>query len=163
MSTVVAPHIEIDEHGVAWVAGANVKVVEVALDKIAHGSSPEEIHFQHPHLSLSQVHAALAYYYDHQAELDAEIERRLLAADEIVSRASDATFRRRLVALKEAASLSAPARVCRRTSGGDTWHFCRNCSAFPTTDYEEKTYSEEMAGDLCDECLTVKRSGDCRP
>lgn len=38
--------------GVAWLAGTKVKVVEVGLDKVARGWSPEEIHFQHPHLSL---------------------------------------------------------------------------------------------------------------
>ena len=42
---------------------------------IAHGWSPEEIHFQHPHLSLAQIHAALGYYYDHKAEMDAQIQR----------------------------------------------------------------------------------------
>jgi len=49
----------------------------VALDKIDNGSSPEEIHFQYPHLSLAQIHSALAYYYDHQAEFDTEITRQL--------------------------------------------------------------------------------------
>ena len=68
---VVSTQIEIDEQGVAWLTGANVKVIEVALDKLAHGWSPEEIHFQHPHLSLAQIHAALGYYYDHKAEIDA--------------------------------------------------------------------------------------------
>ena len=33
------------------------------------------MHRQHPHLSLAQLHAALAWYYDHQAEMDAEIQR----------------------------------------------------------------------------------------
>src|SRR5882762_11730701 len=72
----VASHIEIDDQGVAWIAGANTKVVEVVLDKMAYGWSPEEMHFQHPHLSLAQIHAALSYYYEHQAEVDADIERR---------------------------------------------------------------------------------------
>jgi len=70
-----ALHIHLDEHGVAWIDNTKVKVIEVVLDKLAHGSSPEEIHFQYPHLSLAQIHAALAYYYDHQVELDAEIQR----------------------------------------------------------------------------------------
>lgn len=35
--------------------------------------SPEEIHFQHPRLSLAQIHGALTYYYEHQADLDARI------------------------------------------------------------------------------------------
>jgi len=66
---------------VAWIDQTNVKVIEVVLDKLAHGWSPEEIHFQHRDLSLAQIHGALSWYYDHQAELDAEIERRLDAVD----------------------------------------------------------------------------------
>jgi len=50
--------IELDDRGVAWIGGTKTKVIEVVLDKIAYGSSPEEIHFQHPHLSLAQIHGA---------------------------------------------------------------------------------------------------------
>lgn len=67
--------IEIDDEGISWITGANTKVVEVVLDKMAYGWSPEEMHRQHPHLSMAQIHAALSYYYEHQAELDAKIER----------------------------------------------------------------------------------------
>ena len=73
MSTVAASHIRRDVKGVAWIDDTNVKVVEVVLDWLAYGWSPEEIHFQHPGLSLAQIHAALAHYYDHQDELDAAI------------------------------------------------------------------------------------------
>jgi uncharacterized protein (DUF433 family) len=38
------------------------------------GSTPEEIQTKLPHLSLAQIHDALSYYYDHQAEIDADIE-----------------------------------------------------------------------------------------
>ena len=75
MVAVLNSLIEIDERGVPWISGANTKVIEVALDKIAYGWSPEEMHRQHSHLSMAHIHAALAYYYEHQAELDAEIER----------------------------------------------------------------------------------------
>ena len=75
MSTVVTSLIELDENGVAWIGGANTKVIEVVLDRIAYGWSAEEIHFQHPHLSMAQIHAALSFYYEHQPELDEEIER----------------------------------------------------------------------------------------
>src|SRR5262245_27153334 len=68
-------HIVLDEHGRGWIDDTNVKVIEVVLDKVGWGLSPEEIHEAHPHLSLAQIHAALSYYYDHQAEYDAEIER----------------------------------------------------------------------------------------
>jgi hypothetical protein len=54
-----------------------MKVIELVLDKVAYGWSPEELRFQHPDLTLGQIHSALAYYWDHQDELDQDIERRL--------------------------------------------------------------------------------------
>jgi hypothetical protein len=50
MSTIAATHIRLDEDGVAWIDDTTIKVVEIAIDKIAIGSSPEETHFQYPHL-----------------------------------------------------------------------------------------------------------------
>ncbi len=76
--TVSKEYITLDEKGVAWIEGANTKVIEVVRDHIHLGSSPAEIHYQHPHLSLAQVHAALSYYYGNQARLDADMERHLL-------------------------------------------------------------------------------------
>ena len=101
MSNVVTAHIEIDERGVAWIDDTNVKVIEVAIDKLAHGSSPEEMHFQYPHLSLAQIHAALAYYYDHQAELDSEIRTRWAEADDLAAQVGDQPLRQRLLKLKQ--------------------------------------------------------------
>ena len=46
LSTAVTTHIRIAENGVAWIDDTRIKVIEVAIDKIAHGSSPEEMHFQ---------------------------------------------------------------------------------------------------------------------
>lgn len=101
MSTIVASQIEIDDRGVAWIAGANTKVVEVVLDKIAHGWSPEEMRFQHPHLSLAQIHSALAYYYDHADKIDAQIERELHEAHDLAVEASDPVFRKKLLEFKK--------------------------------------------------------------
>jgi hypothetical protein len=61
------------------------KVIEVVLDTLAHGSSPEEIHFQYPHLSPAQIHAALSFYYEHKPELEAEIQKRWREVDELES------------------------------------------------------------------------------
>ena len=60
-----------------------MKVVELVMAQRAYGWSPEELHFQHPYLPLSQIHSALAYYWDHKAELDADIERRSRFVEEI--------------------------------------------------------------------------------
>jgi len=76
-------HIILDETGVATIAETTTKVVELVLDHLAYGWSPEEIHFQHPSLAMGQIHSALAYYWDHKAEIDSDIERRLQKVDEI--------------------------------------------------------------------------------
>jgi uncharacterized protein (DUF433 family) len=94
------PQIELDNQGVAWIDGTRVKVTEIALDKIAYGWSPEEIHFQHPHLSLAQIHGALTYYYGNQSTLDAQIRQGLEEADKLAVEGSDASFRRKLSDLK---------------------------------------------------------------
>lgn len=102
MTAIFATQIEIDAGGVAWLAGTKVKVVEVALDKLAHGWSPEEIHFQHPHLSLSQIHGALTYYYENQAALDAQMARTQQESMALAMELSDPAFQQRLSDLKRA-------------------------------------------------------------
>lgn len=96
MTAVISTLIDLDEAGVAWIRGTKTKVIEVAVDKLAHGSSPEEIHFQYPHLSLAQVHAALAYYYEHQSELDAEIQQRWQWANDMAASEAQSPLQRRL-------------------------------------------------------------------
>lgn len=99
MQAVTQSHIFLDENGVAWIDDTNVKVIEVVLDKMAHGSSPEEMHYQYPHLSLAQIHAALAYYHDHQKEIDEEIERQCREVEELMEKAKDSPLRKRLRSL----------------------------------------------------------------
>ncbi|MFH1243706.1 MAG: hypothetical protein V1689_15300 [Pseudomonadota bacterium] len=41
-------HVVLDEKGVPIIAGTNMKVIEIVLEKTAYGWSPEELHFQHP-------------------------------------------------------------------------------------------------------------------
>jgi uncharacterized protein (DUF433 family) len=96
MTAVFATQIELDDRGVAWLAGTKTKVIEVVLDKIAYGWSPEEIHFQHPHLSLAQIHAALTWYYENQTAIDHEITRNLADADRMASELSDPGIREQL-------------------------------------------------------------------
>jgi uncharacterized protein (DUF433 family) len=83
MMTVGRSHIAMDASGVAWIDGTNVKVIEVVQDYLIHGSSAEEIHLQHRHLSLGQIHEALAYYFDHRPEVDAQIESRYRYAEDL--------------------------------------------------------------------------------
>src|SRR5437667_11050580 len=96
MPTALNAHIRLDDRGVAWIDETRTKVIEVAMDQIAHGWSAEEIHFQHPHLSLGQIHAALGYYYDHKAELDAEIHGGLRRVEELRKNSAESSSRNRL-------------------------------------------------------------------
>lgn len=70
-------HVVLNEAQVPIIAGTTMKVLELVVEKQAYGWSPEELQFQHPSITLGQIYSALAYYADHQAELDQEIERRL--------------------------------------------------------------------------------------
>ena len=99
MPKTTTAHIHLDDRGMAWIDDTNTKVIEVVLDKLAYGWSPEEIHFQHSHLSMAQIHAALSYYYDHQAAFDAEIERQLQEFDALRAKAEDSPIRKRLHAM----------------------------------------------------------------
>jgi uncharacterized protein (DUF433 family) len=94
--TAAAPHVWTDSHGNAWIDRTNVKVIEVVLDHLAYGWSPEEMHYQQPHLSLAQIHAALAYYFDHQTEFDKQIETGLRQAESLAAETKDSPLRQRL-------------------------------------------------------------------
>jgi uncharacterized protein (DUF433 family) len=96
MQAVATSHIQLDDHGVAWIDDTNVKVIEIALDHVANGWSAEEIQRQDPYLSLAQIHAALSHYYDHQQEFDAQMQRDLQEVREMAAQAGDSPLRRRL-------------------------------------------------------------------
>ena len=91
-------HIVIDENGVPAIEGTSMKVVELVLETAAYGWSPEELHFQHPYLSLGQIHSALAYYWDHAEELDRDIERRAEKVEEIRRKTGPSAVRDKLKA-----------------------------------------------------------------
>ncbi len=99
-TAVAYPHIDRDAHGAPVVAGTTMKVVEIVMAQRAHGWSPEELCFQFPHLSMADIHAALAYYWDHESELDEDIERRSRIADESRRQNAGSALAQRLAALK---------------------------------------------------------------
>ncbi len=76
LTTTQHKYIELNENNVPYIAGTTMKVIELVSGHLAFGWSPEEIKFQHPYLSMSQIYSALAYYWDNKEELDADIQRR---------------------------------------------------------------------------------------
>jgi uncharacterized protein (DUF433 family) len=85
-----------DKNGVPLILGTTLKVVELVTAQQAYGWSPEELHVQLPHITMAQIHAALAYYWDHKAELDADMERRLEYAEEMRRQAGPSPLAERL-------------------------------------------------------------------
>ena len=64
------------------VAGTDIKISQIASEYEHLGMTPDEIAEAHPHLGLAEVHAALAYYYDHRDLIrhDWEAAENLIAA-----------------------------------------------------------------------------------
>lgn len=77
------PHIILDEKGTPMIQGTSMKVIDLVVQKLAYGWSPEELHFQHPYLPLGQIHATLAYYWDHVEQFDKEIAERLKKVEKL--------------------------------------------------------------------------------
>jgi uncharacterized protein (DUF433 family) len=83
--TPLAPHI-IARRGLRGgkpcVEGTGITVHNVAIWHERLGETPDQIASEHD-LTLAQVHAALAYYFDHRELLDAEIRADEQYAEEI--------------------------------------------------------------------------------
>ena len=59
--------------GKPHILGHRIKVKHVAIWYEQQGMTPEQIVATFPTITLAQVHAALAYFYDHRAEIEAEM------------------------------------------------------------------------------------------
>lgn len=50
----------------------------------------------------------------------------------------------------------------RKLNGKDTWHWCRNCSNWPTANYAKRWDKPTGSGDeLCNECRAKEKDGTC--
>ena len=100
------------------IAGHRITVSDVAIWHERMGMSPDEIVSEFPTITLSDVHAALAYYFDHRDEIDQSIR------EERHSRGRCASARRRRSA--SSSSSSRPMLPCDAFAPGSPFHFCFN-------------------------------------
>ncbi len=56
------------------IAGSRITVKHVVIMHERERKSPLHIVSEYPHLTLADIHAALAYYHDHREALNAEIQ-----------------------------------------------------------------------------------------
>jgi uncharacterized protein (DUF433 family) len=89
-------HIVLDQAGVPMIEGTNTKIVEIVAEVKAYGWSPEEIHFQHPYLTLGQIYSALAYYWDNVEEIDRDLKERAARAEKIRQQFGDSKIKQKL-------------------------------------------------------------------
>lgn len=63
------------------VAGTRIRVEDIVIWHELQGRSPAEIVADFPQLSLADIHAALAFYFDHREEIQRQMrESRAFAA-----------------------------------------------------------------------------------
>jgi uncharacterized protein (DUF433 family) len=72
--------------GKACIAGHRIRVMDIVVWHERRGLSPDEIVDAFPGLTLADVHAALAYYFDHREEIEAEFRREVEIAEEFKKR-----------------------------------------------------------------------------
>ena len=97
MAVVLENHIALDEQGNPVVRGTGLKVRLLAQEHL-RGDTAERIQKNHDGLTLAQVYAVLSYYYDHRAEMDADMARRDAWVAEMQAAAGEAPLVTRLKA-----------------------------------------------------------------
>src|ERR1700676_5263647 len=78
MGSVMVKHIEKTPGvcgGRACIAGHRIRVQDIVVLHEMQGMTPKEIIIQYPSITLADVHAALAYYYDNQQEIADELRK----------------------------------------------------------------------------------------
>jgi len=78
MLAVIREHIEATPGvcgGRPRIAGHRVRVMDIVVLHEQLGLTPDEIVSTYPTLTLADVHAALAYYFDHREEIQGDLAR----------------------------------------------------------------------------------------
>ncbi len=76
--TTSHPYIVKDQavcNGSPIIEGTRARVIDIALEYVILGHSPEGIISSHPQLNLTQIHDALTYYYENRDDLDQKIKQ----------------------------------------------------------------------------------------
>ena len=82
-SFLMQQHIQTDQAtSKPCIVGTGIRVWDVYVLHERQGRTPDEIVAAYPHITLADVHAALAYYCDNKDEID----RQMKEADEFVER-----------------------------------------------------------------------------
>ncbi len=81
--------------GRARIAGTRIKVEHVYNWVERQGMTPADVVREYPHLSMAQVHAALAYYWSHQDEIQRDIDEGERTVADLMAKAGSSKLRER--------------------------------------------------------------------
>ena len=96
---VISEHIGIRPGycgGEPHILGHRITVKHVAVWHEQMGMSPAEIAATYPTITLAQVHAALAYYYDHRDEIQAAIAEEIRVVEELKAKSGPSLVQEKL-------------------------------------------------------------------
>ncbi|PAW66597.1 MAG: hypothetical protein B9S30_07990 [Verrucomicrobiia bacterium Tous-C5FEB] len=98
--TLTLPHLMRDSSGTLWIDNSGYRVVDLAAEHLAHGWNADTLQENHPDLSLAQIHAALAWFYDHEDEIRQEMRQREASATMRLSEIGESPLLSRLREIK---------------------------------------------------------------
>lgn len=90
MLAVIREHIDATPGicgGRPRIAGHRIRVMDIVVLHEQLGLSPDEIVSAYPSLTLADIHAALAYYFDHREEIQEDLARDRELASELARQA----------------------------------------------------------------------------
>jgi uncharacterized protein (DUF433 family) len=76
--------------------GHRIQVEDIAIWHERMGMSPDQIVSEYPSITLVDVHAALAYYHENRARIDADIEATKKYAEEMKAKAGPSRLEEKL-------------------------------------------------------------------
>ena len=80
--------------GKARIAGSRIRVMDIAAMIVLNGASVAWV-VENYDLTPAQIHAALAYYYDHQPEIDTQLQEAEIYVQQHATSSEDVLSRMR--------------------------------------------------------------------
>jgi uncharacterized protein (DUF433 family) len=93
-------HITFNEHGQPTIDGTRFKVKHLAAEQVYWGWDARKMHEEHPHLTLGQIHSALAYFADHEEEIRQELAEDEREIERMRSEAGPSPLREKILAAR---------------------------------------------------------------
>jgi uncharacterized protein (DUF433 family) len=88
MPATISEHIQITPGicgGKPRIAGHRIRVQDIVIWYEHLNMAPDDIVYHHPSITLADVHAALAYYYDHLEEIRQDIRQSATFTQELAA------------------------------------------------------------------------------